>query len=426
MSERGGETGGGLRFPESLAKGQNIDNLRAKEPDDMAEWREVEYGGVNGKIISRLVEVEGEEGVKTKLRLLVADFRKEDDSKLNVVVNCCGFPGLNEDVRREFLHGEFDRSFSKSSLDIDGIARAARERGILYIPDLFILPIDRKKRKQSFKTDANVIAAGIWKVRGNLNKAAKVTLIGISNGAGEAGALAAQLSKENQASKILLRMYSLIGVVPVPDMVSAFGKEIWSIAMQEVADRYEEEYKVPHDVTNVEGQKGLLRDLLAVLRTKVGREKFINQVKASLRGGQEGGNLQVGIDMIKKIMKDVRGILPHLGKFENPDYLAEIGPNVEVELVVPKYDGVFRDRLQAVIMAGAETAGCADEAKDLVEDVMGGLFAVSPGKWLRRILPGASEIRMAVLGESLTDPLARHTGPLIGAGDFIDAVGEKI
>lgn len=435
MSERGdGEKAVNKQanLPESLRSAQKIDNLKKKEPDSLSEWREIEFDGVKGRITSEVVKVEVD-GVKSEMRLLVADFRDPKGVEQNIVVNFCGFPGLNEAVRGEFLRGKFDQSAGKSSLDIDGFARAAEARGVLFIPELQVLPVDRRNRKQTFRTDGAIIARGIEMVgqkRGmkmkHLAESDRVSLVGISNGAGEAGALAALLSESEAPPKILLRMYSLIGVVPVPDMVSAFGKEIWTIAMLEVAVRYKAVFGVEYDANTAPGQKELLTALLGVLKSSEGRGKFIGEVNKSLKGGQEGGNLQIGIDLINKIRKDVLGLAPHLQKFDNPDYLLGIGKNVEVELIVPKYDGIFRAGLQKALLDLAGQGGGEGEAIEILGAFGGDIPPVIPGKRWRGLLPNAGKLRMAVLGRDLTDPLSRHTGAMVTAGEFIQAKGERI
>lgn len=437
MSERGD---GGIEvikvqagLPESLRSAQKIDNPKKKEPDSLQGWREVEFDGVRGKVTSELVEVEVD-GVRSRLRALVADFREAESQEQNITLNFCGFPGLNEELRGELLRGEFDRPIVRASLDVDGFARAAKARGILIIPELQVLPVDRRKRKQTFRTDGAIIARGIEMVAKKRNMGTKplaesnqIDLIGISNGVGEAGALAAKLSQESKDSRILLRMYSLVGLVPVADMVSAFGKEIWTIAMLEVAARYKAVFGVEYDAIMVAGQKQLLTALLGVFRSSEGRRKFVGEVRKSLKGGQEGGNLQIGLDLINKVTKDVVGLLPHMQKFDNPDYLPGIGRNVEVELIVPKHDGIFRDGLYKAFLELVEQGGGGVEVVEMLTGAFGGdIPPVVPGRWWRELLPNAGKLKMAVLGGDLTDPLSRHTGPMVAADKFIAAVGERI
>ncbi len=158
-----------------------------------------------------------------------------------------------------------------------------------------------------------------------------------------------------------------------------------------------------------------------VLASAEGRGKFLAEIRKSLQGGQEGGNLQIGIDLIGKIMKDAVGVIPHLGKFDNPDYATKWGNNVDLELVVPRYDRIFWDKLgMAVEEAGREGVG-GGPGEMVVQLNLEGPPAVIPGGWWRSRFPGVGSFKMAVLGEKLSDQLATHTGVTFNAGAFIGA-----
>ncbi len=254
----------GVELPPGLERPQKIDNSRKKELDSLPVWREIEYNGIKGRITSEKMTVEVE-GVRAVVRVMVADFRKPEIDGQKVVINCAGFQGLNEGVRGEYLRGEFTKPASQASLEIDGFERAAREGGLLFIPELQTLPVDRRKKKQTFLADAAILLEAIedtMKKRSPdrpmkpMSQSDEVTLTGFSNGAGEAGASAAKLSEAmaEGSGKIKLRLYSLIGLVPVPDMVRSFGQEVWAIAMLEVATRLEAVYGVKHDPITKEGQ----------------------------------------------------------------------------------------------------------------------------------------------------------------------------
>lgn len=425
---------GGVELPASLDTPQKIDNPKKKESDSLSEWRKIEFDGVAGRITSEKLSVEVD-GVRATIRVLVADFREEGDEEQNVVISFTGFPGLNEGLRSEYLRGEFDKPASQASLGLASFEKAAQSRGLLFIPELQTLPVDKRKKKQSFLTDAVVIRRGIEETMArrsadrpmkSLAESEELSLSGYSNGAGEAGAFAAVLSEEmkDKAGRINLRLYSLVGIVPVPDIATSFGKEVWAITLVELAQRYEKLFGVKHDPNTREGQRELLAGVGKMLTTAEGRGKFWGEVKKSLKGGQEGGNLQIGIDLIKKVQKDVAGLIPHLGKYENVEYPSGWGKNVDLELVVPRFDRIFWSLLEETSFEVARKMGCA-------EQLMGAVAAVPeyyqkmpviPGRWWRGLFPNIGSFKMAVVGEKLGEPLSTHTGVVGGSRKFAKAV----
>jgi len=416
-------------LPPSLGRLQTIDNSKKTEAN-ITEWRDVFFEGVPGKVRSDFVEVEVD-GVRSKIRILIADFRDEYSDEQNVVINFTGFPGLNEGVRKKMLNGLYDESDVLASLDRDGLSRAASGKGLLIIPELQTLPVNRREKKQTFLLDAKMIEVGIDKVTEMsfddrrkpkpISESTNVTLLGYSNGAGEAGAMAALLSgKGNVEGKIKLRLYSLIGVVPVPDMIPAFGREVWSIAMLEVATRYNRVFG-----TNFNGEtdrKEILTELAKKLTTSEGRQLFLREVLSSLKGGEEGGNLQIGVDLMRRISKDVVGVLPHLRKYDNTEYLNSLGGNVNVELVVPRYDKIFWNKLMETMYQAAILDNKTDEIVDVLSTMYeNGIPEVIEGAWWKALFPRAESVALEIMGEKRTDPESTHTGVVISAKKFIEA-----
>jgi hypothetical protein len=402
--------------------------------------REGEVDGRKFTVSSGFVEVSSESGVKAKARVLMVDFRDKDpdpSEKNQVYVGCSGFPGISGSMRESVVAGNLSEPKVTNDLDFLMIKAAKENHGVAILPEMHRLP--KGTGSASFDWDGETVllaaekfseAAAPGKGLDFRNNVSHVSLSGYSNGAGEAGAAAVSLCKQYPEKSgfgpdtIDVRFYSLIGIVPVENVAAAFGQEVWGLAMVEVADRLYKAQSDPlhppadgtsppeHFDTSIPGNdKKLLAEVVRFIwKEPEGWNRFLREVKASA-GAEDGGNLQIGIDLVKKLLRDPGGLPEHMRKYGTELDMSELDSRVAVELVLPANDRMMWNGLHRKMSDLKDVDPSAFSFTDLA-----GIFRIDPGwEGWSNLFPHAKSLKVASVGGGLLDPAGTHTGPPLSA-----------
>jgi hypothetical protein len=400
--------------------------------------KEGEVDGQKFTASSGFVDIISESGVRAKSRVLMVDFRDKDtdpEEKNKVYIGCSGFPGVSGQVRDAVLDGNLSDPKVKADLDFLMIQRAKENHGVAILPEMHRLPKGQGTPSFTWDGEAVLLSAEEFSRVASPGQGIEfktnvshVSFSGYSNGAGEAGAAAVRLCKTypggSGPESIDIRFYSLIGVVPVESVAKAFGQEVWGLAMVEVADRL---YKAQSDPDHPPGEgisppehfdtslpgndKKLIAEVIRFIRQEPdGWNRFLKEVKASAKA-EEGGNLQIGIDLVKKIIRDLPGLPDHMKKYSRTEDLAGLDNRVDVELVLPANDRMMWAGLRRKISDLENVDPALLSFTDMAE-----IFHINPDwEGWNGLFPNAKSIKVASVGTGILDPAGTHTGPPLSA-----------